>query len=225
VTVNRVMCIVPAYQAADSVGDVVRGLRAAMPQATVHVIDDGSTDRTESVAAAAGARVTRAVANRGKGAALRVGFASALAEAYDGVITVDADGQHDPTYAPALVAALDDADVVVGVRGKVGTSMPLPRRLSNALSSAIVSACAGCQIPDAQSGYRAIDARVLRAVRPEGDRYEFESDFLILAGRSGFRIVGVPIPTIYGAPSHFRALADTGRVAGRLWHRLSTPIS
>ena len=148
-------------------------------------------------------------------------FDAALAAGFAAVLTVDADGQHDPVFAPVLLAGLDEADVVVGVRAQAGTRMPMQRRLTNSWSSAAISFCAGCRIPDAQCGYRAISARVLESVQPRGDRYEFESDFLILAGRHGFRIAGVAVSTIYGGPSHFRPLADTSRVVGRIWQRLS----
>jgi hypothetical protein len=98
--------------------------------------------------------------------------------------------------------------------------MPVHRRVSNALSSAAISRCAGCDLPDTQSGYRAIAAPVLRRVHPDGERYEFETDFLIRAARAGFRIECVPIPTIYGSPSHFREIRDALRVVQTIWrHR------
>jgi hypothetical protein len=95
--------------------------------------------------------------------------------------------------------------------------MPLERRLTNALSTLAVSHLARCEITDSQSGYRAIASHVLERVRPDGDRYEFETDFLIRAGRAGFRISCLPVPTIYGAESHFRTLHDTARVVRTLW--------
>jgi glycosyltransferase involved in cell wall biosynthesis len=224
---GRVACVIPAYNAAATVGAVVRGVRAALPDATIFVIDDGSADDTARVAEEAGAISTRLATNGGKGAALRLGFRQVLAAGCDVVVTVDADGQHDPSFAPALVAGLGGADVVVGVRARRGTRMPVQRRFTNAISSAAVSVCARCWIADAQSGYRAIAAQVLRDVEPVGDRYEFETDFLILAGRRGFRIAGVPVPTIYGrqVQSHFRPVTDTGLVAGRIWQRLSNRAS
>ena len=158
--------------------------------------------------------------NRGKGAALRTGFTALLDEGADAVLTIDADGQHDPAVAPALLDALRDADIVIGTRRRDGTPMPLHRRVSNALSSRAISRCAGCALPDTQSGYRAIRGEVLRRIHPRGDRYEYETDFLILAARAGFEIAGVPIPTIYGAPSHFRPLHDAARVVATIWrHR------
>ena len=218
--VDDVRVVIPALDAAATVGDVVAGVRRALPRASVVVVNDGSTDATARVAEGAGAAVVSFAANRGKGAALREAFARALDDGVDAVVTVDADGQHDTSLAPQLVAALADADVVVGVRRRMGTRMPLLRRFSNTISSWAISRCAGMRLPDTQSGYRAIRADVLRRVQPRGDRYEFETDFLILAARAGFRIAGVSIPTIYGAPSHFRNMEDAARVASIIWrHR------
>jgi hypothetical protein len=127
-------------------------------------------------------------------------------------VTIDADGQHDPACVPQLIAALQAADVVIGTRERRGSHMPVHRRASNAMSAAAVSVCTGRRVADSQSGYRALRADVLRRVMARGDRYEYETDFLIAAARAGLRIACVPVPTIYGAPSHFRALRDSARV-------------
>lgn len=215
-----VACVIPALDAEATLGAVVAGLRRALPDATIILVDDGSRDGTRRLARERCDRVVAFDVNRGKGAALRAGFEEALAAGFAAVLTIDADGQHAPSAAPALLAALDDADVVIGSRSRTSTAMPLRRRLSNALSSAAISRCAGCALPDTQSGYRAIRADVLRRVRPEGDRYEYETDFLIRAARAGLRIACVPVPTIYGAPSHFRELRDAMRVIHTIWrHR------
>ena len=221
---GRVACVVPAYQAEKTLGDVLRGLRESLPWATIVVTDDGSRDRTAEIAERWADHVVRFASNRGKGAALRAGCDAALAVGAGAVVTLDADGQHDPACAPGLLEALGDADVVVGARARRGSRMPVHRRLTNALSSAAVSRCAGCPLPDAQSGFRAIRADVLRRVRPEGDRYDYETEFLIRAARAGFRIAAVPIPTIYGAPSHFRHFHDAMLVIRTIW-RLRPAVS
>lgn len=214
---GRVACVVPAYQAAGTLADVLRGARRSVPAATLVVVDDGSTDATADVAERWADHVVRLGHNSGKGAALRAGCDAALALGADAVLTLDADGQHDPASAPALLAALADADVVIGARPRSGSRMPMHRRLTNALSSAAVSRCAGCMVPDAQSGFRAIRAEVLRQVRPDADRYEYETEFLIRAARAGYRIAAVPVATIYGAPSHFRSFHDAMLVIRTIW--------
>lgn len=205
------VCVIPAYNAESTVAQVIATLRESLGQVVVVGVDDGSVDRTGDVLRA---RCDRALAfpdNRGKGAALRAGFLEALAMGGEAVLTIDADGQHDPACAPRLVDALGDADIVIGARVRAGT-MPVRRRITNALSAAAARRLGGCDLADPQSGFRAMRASVLRAIRAVGDRYEYETDFLIRAARAGFRIASVPVPTIYGPPSHFRELRDGLRV-------------
>jgi glycosyltransferase involved in cell wall biosynthesis len=198
---------------------VVAGVRASVHPALVAVIDDGSSDDTYRVACRAADIVERFVRNRGKGAALRLGFALALEHGADIVLTLDADGQHDPRVAPALVRALETADIVIGARDRHSGSMPRGRRLTNRLSAAAVSRCIGRPVIDAQSGYRAITRRAIENVKPRGDRYEFETEFLIVAARQNLRISFFPVPTVYHSlvPSQFRPLRDSARIVGTLW--------
>ena len=217
---ETIACVVPALDAATTVGAVVDGLRLALPGAIIIGVDDGSTDATGDVLSGVCDRAISHRRNLGKGAALRSGFEHALGVAASIIVTIDADGQHDPAFAPAMVAALDAADIVVGARTRTRGVMPLGRRLTNGMSAAAISHCAGQSVPDAQSGFRAMRADVVRAVRPDGDRYEFEAAFLILAARAGFRLASVPVSTLYGAPSHFRLLHDAVRVIRTIWrHR------
>ena len=219
-------CVIPALNAAATLPAVIAGLRAAVPDAHVIGVDDGSEDGTADVLREGCDQTIVFERNRGKGAALRAGFAAALTKGVTAVLTIDADGQHDPSLAPSLISALADADVVVGSRQRRGTRMPIHRRMTNSLSSAAISAAARCPVADTQSGYRAIRARVIRAVEARGDRYEFETDFLIQAGQAGFRIACVPISTIYGSPSHFREIRDASRVIRTiLRHHLRLPAS
>ena len=209
-------CIIPAYNAGATLAGVVDGVRRVLPKATIVIIDDGSADDTGVVAARVADHAVHFERNRGKGAALRAGFADALASGAAAVLTIDADGQHDVTFAPQLVAALSDVDIVIGARARAG-SMPIQRRMSNALSTFAVNLLAGCDVGDSQSGYRAIRRAVLEAVKADGDRYEYETDFLIKARRAGFQIGCVRVPTIYGGTSHFRTLHDAARVVRTLW--------
>ena len=219
---SAVACVIPAYNAAATLGGVVRGLRSSVPEALLIVVDDGSADATPDIAAGCCDRVVRFPSNRGKGAALRAGFDVAQAECADAVITIDADGQHDTGRAPALLAALASADFVIGSRARTSGTMPLGRRVTNALASAAVGAIVGVRVPDAQSGYRAIRREVFATIAPDSDRYEFETEFLIAAVRAGYRIANVRVPTTYGAPSHFRAWSDSMRVVRAIWRQRAT---
>lgn len=217
---HSVGCVIPALDAAPTLGALLLRLRGALPRASIVVVDDGSVDATSAVARDRCDVLLRFPENRGKGAALRAGIAEALARGADAVLTIDADGQHPPEAAPSLVEELARADMVIGTRSRQESAMPLRRRVTNALASAAVGAIIGSPVADSQSGFRAIRRSVLDAVTGEGDRYEFETDFLIQAGRAGFRIRSVPIATMYGTPSHFRSFRDSTRVVRTIWrHR------
>jgi dolichol-phosphate mannosyltransferase len=215
-----VACVIPAYRAASTLGHVVERLRKALPEARVIVVDDGSPDATAAVADETADCTIRLATNRGKGAALRAGFAHALRFDDQIVLTLDADGQHDASYAPVLLTALEDGDVVIGQRVRSGSSMPLRRRMTNAMASLAIARLSGLRLDDTQSGFRAIRRPVLERVNARGDRYEFETDFLLRAGRAGFRVRTATIPTLYGTTSHFRSVRDSARIVRMIWaHR------
>ncbi len=210
-----IAAVIPAYQAAATIGSVVGRVRAVLPGAQIYVIDDGSRDATADVARGAGAVVLTHAVNRGKGAALKTGVDEATGRGADAVVTLDADGQHAPEAIPALLAPLGQgtADLVLGARDRTGT-MPLQRRFSNWLSSAVTSRIGGHPVTDAQSGFRAFRADVARAVRPLETRYDYEAAFLLGALTGGWRVTSVPVSTIYaGGPSHFGPWSDTVRLA------------
>ena len=218
--------LLPGYNVGRHLPALVPSIHEALPSSPILLVDDGSSDDTAQVATELGLRVVRHQVNRGKGVALRTGFESAVADGAPAVITMDADGQHDPAEAPLFVASWrDGADVVVGNRMDATADMPWLRRRTNLFTSAVISRLAGCPIPDSQNGYRLFDAEVLRAVELESERYDLESEILIKAGRLGFRIAAVPITTIYGDEvSSIHPLQDTVRFvrlvgrAGR-WRR------
>jgi glycosyltransferase involved in cell wall biosynthesis len=221
----NVACVVPALDAAAALGDVLAGIRSAVPDAFLIVVDDGSSDDTASVAARDADVVVRHERTRGKGAALRAGIAVALDQGAAVIATIDGDGQHAPSLLPALIAATRDADIVLGSRRRSGTTMPPQRRLSNWMSSRVVSAIAGCRIEDSQCGLRAMRREVLERVHAHGDRYEYETEIVVGAARAGFRLSSVDVPTVYAANgrSHFRSLRDTSRVAFAMLRLALTP--
>jgi len=183
-------------------------------------VDDGSTDGSRQLLRTVTDETIEFDKNRGKGAALRAGFDAALKKGAAAVLTIDSDGQHDAAFAPAIVGALDRADIAIGTRDLSGKAVPKHRRIANMISSAATRAVSGGKVRDSQSGYRAIKAEVLRKVQAVGDRYEFETDFIIRAARSGFTTVNVAISTIYGSPSYFREFRDAWLVIKVLWrHR------
>ncbi len=211
----RVAALIPAYQAAPHLAGVLARLAALAEPPETLVVDDGSRDGTGEVARRAGVRVLTFPENRGKGHALLAGFRE-LAE-FDGVVTLDADGQHPPECLPEFVAAARrGADLVLGVRER-SASMPPVRRLANGIASAWAGWLAGQPVGDSQCGYRWYGRRVLQRTPITPGRYEVESEVIVRASRLGFRIVQVPIPTVYGEEeSQIRTGRDVPRIVGVL---------
>jgi glycosyltransferase involved in cell wall biosynthesis len=211
----RVAALVPAYQAAAHLGDVLLGLHALDPAPRVLVVDDGSRDATAQVARQFGAEVLSFAGNRGKGHALLAGF-QALADE-EAVVTLDADGQHPPECLPAFVRAAEaGADLVLGCRART-PDMPLGRRFANGFSSGWATWLAGQPVHDSQCGYRLHRRDVLRTTPLTAGRYEIETEMVIRAARLGFRLAEVEIPTVYGeAKSQIRAFRDVPRIVGTL---------
>jgi len=211
----RVAAVIPAYQAAPSVGAVARGALAVLPD--VLVLDDGSTDGTAEEARRAGARVVSFPENRGKGAALRAAFADLFGRGFDGVVTLDADGQHLPEEIPKLLAAAPEADLVLGVRDHLFAEMSALRRASNRFSSRAISFAAGQPLSDIQTGFRFYSRRLVETVGFPESRFEAESAVVVRAARRGFRIVSVPVRLGFAdgrTTSHYRPLLDSLRIAG-----------
>ena len=200
---TRVLALIPGYEEGPRIGRVVEATRAHLP---VLVVDDGSGDATAANAEAAGAEVIRQVPNQGKGAALRAGFRRALDEGYDAVLTLDADGQHDPAEIPAFLAlfALRRPELIIGQRDL--RAMPPVRRLSNTVGGVALALALGRSVPDNQSGYRLIGRTLMRALLDSDESgFEFEVEMIARCIALGLPIGSVPIRTIYaGEPSHIR---------------------
>lgn len=215
--------LVPAYCPGPALLQTLADLRSARPDWALVVVDDGSGAASAELFARArsvGAEVVTLATNRGKGAALKAGFAH-VAASHPGspVVCADADGQHalDDIVAigERLLVAPDLRRLVLGVRTFDG-HVPLRSRIGNTVTRWLFTAATRSRLSDTQTGLRGIPADLLAwACAVPGERYEYELQVLLRAGRAGITLDPVPIATIYlddNASSHFRPVADSLRV-------------
>ena len=219
---TNVAALIPAYFEEKHIRDVAQRVRAQLD--VVLVVDDGSTDGTSAEAETAGVEVRRHSVNQGKGAAIKTGLRELTSRpGIQYVLLLDGDGQHLPEEIPAFIeeANRSAASVVVGNRMANTREMPLVRRLTNQTMSWIISLACGQRIPDSQCGFRMLRADLAPALYVESNRYDYETEMLIIASRRGCRIVSVPVSTIYGEEkSKIHPLRDTIRflrLMARYW--------
>lgn len=190
--------VIPAFREASRITPVVEAVKSQQVDAVV--VDDGSGDGTAEAAEAAGAIVLRHGINQGKGVALKTGFDYALEQNYDAVITLDADGQHDPGEIPSFLETYRETGlpVLAGNRMANIRDMPLIRRWTNQFMSWLLSRQMGQFVPDTQCGYRMYAAEALPHVRADSGGFAAESEQLLYLADHGFPIGSVPVRTIYG---------------------------
>ncbi|MFT5232350.1 MAG: glycosyltransferase involved in cell wall biosynthesis [Candidatus Krumholzibacteriia bacterium] len=206
--------ILPALNAARFLPDLIGEILALHPQLKILVVDDGSSDNTAEVARQAGAEVAVHEVNQGKGEALKTGYAWADKANLDWVYTMDSDGQHLPSELQGFqeVAHRENLDIVVGTRMAQTENMPWLRKKTNHFTSWVISALAGCHIPDSQNGYRLYRVACFKNLVLKTSRYDSESEVLVRLARRGYKIGSSPITTVYGDEvSAINPFVDTGR--------------
>jgi len=213
----RIAALVPGFDVEGTIAAVVDGARQHVEH--VLVVDDGSRDATADVARAAGAEVLRHGENRGKGAALRSGLIRLLASGFTHAFTLDGDGQHLADEMPGLVreaAAQPDA-IVLGARRIADTQEVAPiKRFGNGFANWWVSLAAGVELRDTQSGFRVYPIATVLGLGIRAERFEFESEVLILAARRGIGVRTLDVAVHYPPPgervSHYEPWLDTCRI-------------
>ena len=212
----KILAVIPAYNEADRIKKVITGAQAYLP---VMVIDDGSSDATAQIAENSGATVLQQTPNQGKGVALRAGFQYAIKERYQAVLTLDADGQHDPEEISTFLTAyqLNKADLIIGERDF--SQIPPVRRLANTLGRWSFSWAVGEPVSDNQSGYRLIGKRMMEAMlRSPESGFEFEVEMIVVCIQRGYLLNWVPIRTIYREEgSHIHPLRHIIEFSRMVW--------
>jgi glycosyltransferase involved in cell wall biosynthesis len=206
--VLRVAALIPAYNCAATVAQVVAGVSVHVP--LVLVVDDGSSDDTALQAQRAGAHVLSLPRNVGKGGAVRAGLPWLLAGPWTHLLMLDADGQHDPADIPAFLALAEEHDLVVGNRLHNPQPIPPKRFWTNYIGTRALTLMTGFPLEDSQCGFRLVRASLLRQMELVGNRYSLDTEILVRAGRLRASFAHVPVRVIYnGQASHFRGLRDT----------------
>lgn len=218
----RPCIVIPAFDAARTLGAVIAGLR----EHPIFVVDDGSADATVEIARALGVRVARHDYNRGKGSALRTGMRLAREAGHDVCVTVDADGQHPPAAVLRVLGTQDETALVLGIRDLDRANAPRANRISNGISNFFLSRFSGKALLDTQCGLRRYPIAKTLALRGRADGYAYEAEILLRAAYAGMPIVEVPIDVYYPPENervtHFDSVKDPARIVAAVVRTLLT---
>ena len=193
---KKVLALIPAYNEGAHIKKVID---ESLPHLPVLVVDDGSIDNSVEIVSETNAEIVQVKPNQGKGNALKTGFRWALEQGYDGVLTLDADGQHDPKEIPLFLETLqkENADLIIGARNF--SEMPFSRKFANSFGKVLFSWAMRQPIEDNQSGYRYISKALIEIMletRESG--FEFEVEMILICLQHNLKLAWVPIKTIYG---------------------------
>ena len=210
---RHICAVIPTYNNGGTVVEVVRRvLQQGLP---VIVVDDGSTDGTQDALKGLDIKILRHSQNRGKGIALRTGLEEARRLGYRQALTIDADGQHDPSDIPALVAAAAPRTLVVGSRNIAAEGMSSGSTFANRFSNFWFTLQTAHKLPDTQTGFRIYPLEDLPSLKLLTARYEAELTLLVFSAWKGLKLVPVPVKVYYPEDrvSHFRPFADFFRIS------------
>jgi hypothetical protein len=226
----RAAVVIPALDAADTVGAVVKGLREEIGAGvSIFVVDDGSRDGTGPAAERAGATVLRHPKNLGKGAAIRTGLRAAREAGCDVAVTVDADGQHPAGEAARLLDGCDDEGaLVLGMRDLGRSGAPLGNLVGNHVANFFVSVFTWRRFRDTQCGLRRYPIERTLSVRTRDQRFGFEAEIIFAALRAGVPVVEVPVSAVYPPrgrhTTRYRTVADTVHIVFRITWTILYPV-
>ena len=203
----KLSVLMPVHNEVRTVANIVERVLAVPLEQEIVLVNDGSSDGTSGVVdglTSSRVKAIRHPTNQGKGAALRAGFRRALDDGYGAVLTLDADGQHDPAEIPRFLRAYAErqSDLIIGARDF--RQIPPLRRVANTLGRWSFSWALGQPVRDNQSGYRLISRRTMEAALPSRENgFEFEVEMIVTCVEQDFVLDWVSIRTIYaGEKSH-----------------------
>ena len=191
--------VIAAYNEGQVIEDVIREINTVCT-ANIIIVDDGSSDDTYKKAASQRGVITlRHKINRGKGAATKTGIVAANRLGADIIVTMDGDGQHDPTDIEALVTPIrnGDYDVVLGTRDKIRGEMPLIKIIANKIGNIVTWILYGIHVSDSQSGFRAYSRFAASIIDTKADKYEYDSKVIREINNNRLKFTEVPIKVRY----------------------------
>lgn len=193
----KVLVIIPAYNEADIIGQVIQTVQQALPEGTIVVIDDGSADNTYEKAKEIGVIAIKLVINLGIGGAVQTGYLYAFQNDFDFAIQVDGDGQHDPVYLSKILEPLiaGEADLVIGSRyiDKIGFQSTVMRRMGSRYFNSLIRWITGQKITDPTSGFRACNKRVIKEFAISYPKDYPEPESIVYIKRKGYMIYEIPV--------------------------------
>jgi len=194
---TRTLAAIPAFNEEVAIGSVI--LRCSKYVDDVLVVDDGSEDRTADVAMMTKAILIQHRENLGKGAAIQSALRHARANSYAAMVLLDADGQHDPGHIPELLGPVvrNEADIVIGVRKRSTSRMPLYRRFGQRALDYLTAFGTKGHLTDSQSGYRALSRTAIESLDLEEKDFSIESEMIMEARDKKLRIAEVQIQARY----------------------------
>ena len=208
--------LIPAYNAEKTIQAVVREcLEHGLP---VVLVDDGSSDNTSGLLSGLPVTLLRHEQNLGKGSALKTGFAWAIESGFDGLVTIDADGQHDVSAILLLIASAQKGqwDILIASRHSQFEQMSGLRKFWNRIGVWCIWKRTGFEITDSQSGFRYYSKKVLKNLLLESNGYALEMEIILKAWKSGFTIGSLPIAARVAdgrSTSHYRPFKDTVNIS------------
>ena len=215
-TDDSIWILIPAFNEGRALREVCEGVSRNCKN--IVVVNDGSDDDTGRIAGRTGCVVLNHDRNRGKGAALKTGFRWLLERDCSAVLTLDADGQHDPSEIPKFLEFFEKnrpEGIIIGTRSIEREKMPHYRAIPNRIGELFISLAARRHIVDTQSGFRLYSRGVIEKIRCTSDGFDMEAEILIKSSREGFELFSLPIRTIYqeGYTSHFRPVRDFYKIS------------
>jgi len=204
---KKVALLIPVFNCEKTIGKIVKRAKNFLEK--ILVVLDGSKDGSAYEALKEGADLLVLKENFGKGIAIQKGLGILLCQNFDGILFMDGDGQHNPEEIPKFLELFKFYDFIIGVRNFKSNNYPPFRRIPNYIGGLFLKKMTGFELVDYQCGFRLASTQFLKKIPPIFNRYEMESQMLIMASHLKIKTTILEVETLYNGKSHFRSVKDT----------------